>query len=118
MAKAFERTSRLKDCWISEVFNSCAEELRAQKPLNESWYAAMQTHINRCPLGRNETDIIRDISMGLGKSDINGQSKIFTPAIIRLEKCLKDAAEQEHKQGKMYIGLGIAAGIAAAIILI
>lgn len=116
--KAFERTSHLKECWMSDVFASCAGYLRKQDTLKDAWDSAMTLHMRSCPLGRTETDVIKDISMGLGRSDTGGQAKVFTPAILRLEKCLSEAQEQELKQGRMYRGLGVAAGIVAAVIMI
>ena len=101
--KAFERTSHLKECWMSDVFASCAGYLRKQDTLKDAWDSAMTLHMRSCPLGRTET---------------GGQAKVFTPAILRLEKCLSEAREQELKQGRMYRGLGVAAGIAAAVIMI
>ncbi|MEI3502853.1 MAG: hypothetical protein V8Q42_04005 [Anaerovoracaceae bacterium] len=82
---------------MSDLFlQSCAGYLRKQDTLKDAWDSAMTLHMRSCPLGRTETDVIKDISMGLGRSDTGGQAKVFTPAILRLEKCLSEAREQEN----------------------
>ena len=118
LSKAFEKTASMKDCWMSNVLSSCADGLRMERPLSDSWKDAIDMNIQKCPLTKAETDILMDISMGLGRSDVQGQAKIFAPALIRLEKCLEDASVQERKQGRMYRGMGVAVGIAVAVVMI
>lgn len=71
-----------------------------------------------CPLEKEDVDILRDMVSGLGRSDSRSQSRIFTPAALRLEANLKKAAEREEKLGRMYKALGTAAGIVIVILII
>ena len=74
--------------------------------------------MEKCPLKEQDIEVLRDLAMGLGKSDIKGQQSFMRPAMIRLENLLKEARVQEQKQSRMYKGLGVAAGIVIAVILI
>ena len=65
--KAFERTSHLKECWMSDVFASCAGYLRKQDTLKDAWDSAMTLHMRSCPLGRTETDVIKRYIHGPGQ---------------------------------------------------
>lgn len=118
LAKTFEKVSEMKQCWFSHVLKSCSVMLRKQNTLESSWQYALDEHAAVCPLYKKEIEILRDFSIGLGKSDIKGQRNLIEPAILRLEECITEAKRQEQKQGKMYRGLGIAGGIAIAVIII
>ncbi|HIU25673.1 MAG TPA: stage III sporulation protein AB [Candidatus Copromorpha excrementigallinarum] len=118
LKKIFERISSEKDCWFSSHLAECGRQLENQLSLSEAWSISLDKTKEFCPLLEKDKEILRDISMGLGRSDTGGQKKIFEAALLRLERNRAEAGEQEARQGKMYKGLGIAAGAAAAIILI
>ena len=118
LAKTFMKVSKLKRCWFSDVLRSCSLCMKEQRPLADSWEAALSENAKNCPLHERDTAVLRDIAAGLGRSDAKGQQDIIKPAVIRLETCLADAGEQEKKQGRMYRGLGMAAGAVIAVMLI
>lgn len=118
LAKTFIKVSQLKKCWFSDVLSSCSLYMKEQKPLADSWEAALRKNAKNCPLHERDTEVLRDIAAGLGRSDAKSQQDIIKPAVIRLEAGLADAAEQEKKQGRMYRGLGMAAGTVIAVMLI
>ncbi|MFQ7472981.1 MAG: hypothetical protein ACLRLX_02090 [Anaerovoracaceae bacterium] len=116
--KTFERVSALKPCWFAEVLKECGTFLSEQKPLNVSWQEALENNMSSCPLLPKDIEILKDVSMGLGRSDTQGQKKIIEPALARIESSINEARNAELKMGKMYRSLGIAAGIVIAVILI
>lgn len=118
LAKTFENVSHIKVCWFSEVLKSCSDMMKQQNTMEYSWKYALEENIKDCPLNGSDIGILRDMSMGLGKSDIKGQKNLMKPAVIRIETNLKDAKDQELKQSKMYRSLGIAAGTVISVILI
>lgn len=118
LAKVFERVSYMKVCWFSEVLKVCSDVMKQQKTLEESWQLSLEQNTKNCPLNKNDIEILKDISIGLGKSDISGHKNLIEPAVIRMQTSLAGAREQEKKQSKMYRGLGIAAGAVIAVILI
>ena len=107
-----------KTMLVSDVLHSCSLCMKEQRPLADSWEAALSENAKNCPLHERDTAVLRDIAAGLGRSDAKGQQDIIKPAVIRLETCLADAGEQEKKQGRMYRGLGMAAGAVIAVMLI
>ncbi len=118
LAKAFDNVSESKICWFSHVLKSCSDMLNNRKSLSYSWKHAIAENMERCPLKEKDLFILEDISSGLGKSDIDGHKNFIAPIIIRLEANMAEAVEQEKSQGRMYRGLGIAAGIVIAVVLI
>lgn len=118
LQKSFMKTAALKECWFSQLLRDCCEELSENHTLENAWNRSIQNNLLNCPLYHNDLVIINDLSMGIGKSDIKGQSKVFEPTLIRLETACMEAKEQEQRQGKMYRSLGISAGILIVILFI
>jgi len=116
--KVFVQVSDNRDCWLSGVLKSCSRMMKEEKPLASSWDEALRESMENCPLKEKDLETLRDLFMGLGRSDISGQKKIMEPAITKTEASLAEAAEQERKAGRMYKGLGISAGIVIAVILL
>lgn len=118
LKKIFERISSLKSCWFSQVLKDCGDCLGNEKPLNMAWHQAIRYNSAQCPLLKDDIEILKDVSMGLGKSDIKGQKQIIEPAVAKLESKIKEAKNAEIKSGKMYRSLGIATGIVIAVIFL
>ena len=117
LAKSFLKVSQLRTGWFSKLLSSCGSKLNEQRSLDESWETSKKEFSASCPLDINDVEILDDLILGMGKSDSEGQRKLFEPALFRLQTNLKDAYSQEQKQGKMYISLGTAAGVVVSIIL-
>ena len=49
--------------------------------------------MNVCPLEKEDIVILEDLSLGLGKSDTEGQLNLIKPAIERLDGSLKDSQD-------------------------
>ena len=118
LAKTFKKVSEMKSCWFSQVLRSCSLSMQKQNTLKDSWQKALEDNMKNCPLKENDIKILQDISIGLGKSDIRGQKNIMEPAVIRMETSLTEARQQEKKESRMYRGLGVAAGVVIAVMLI
>ena len=118
LAKVFQRTGLQKSCWFAQVLQECAEGLAAQRPLGNAWREALQRNELDCPLLPEDTEILTDLFLGLGRSDTSGQKRILEPAVYRLEQQIHKAQEQEWKMGKLYRSLGLAAGVVAAILVL
>lgn len=75
-------------------------------------------HQDEGPLQQYDMEILKDLVLGLGKSDTAGQSRVLEPTAIRLKQQLEAAKEQEKRQGRMYRGLGVSAGVVIVIMII
>lgn len=118
LPKTLRRVAESKSCWFSDVMNECAELIDMQKPLIDSWEIAVSNNMNKCPLTKEDLLVIRDIPMGLGRSDSDNQEKVLKPIGIRLRERYDLSLEIEKKQGRMFRSMGIATGAVIVIILI
>lgn len=118
LAKVFQRAGFQRNCWFAQVLQECAGGLTAQKPLGKAWREALQEKELDCPMLPEDTEILTDLFLGLGRSDTSGQKQILEPAVYRLEQQIHKAQEQEWKMGKLYRSLGLAAGVVAAILVL
>lgn len=118
LAKVFQRTGQKKPCWFADVLRECAAGLETQEPLERAWQDALQKEIRGCPLCREDTVILTDLFLGLGRSDTRGQEQILKPATERLQQQIRKARDQEEKMGRLYRSLGMAAGVVAAILVV
>lgn len=116
--KTFTKLSDMRSGWFSQALKACSIGLEQQLSLQESWKKSIVGYKCNNSLYEDDLDILYDLVMGLGNSDIEGQKKLFISNISRLEINLNKATVAEHKQGKMYTGLGTAAGIVTVILLI
>ena len=69
-------------------------------------------------LSNNDMTIFDDLFVSLGKSDSEGQHRLFDAAILRLRSNLNEAKNIENKKGKMYVSISTAAGIVTSILLL
>ena len=118
LGKTFKHAAVMKRCWFAEVMQRCSRRLEEQRPLYEAWREALREKKRECPLHEKDIAVLNDLVLGLGRSDAEGQQKILDAAALRFRGCLEDAGEQELRQGRMYCGMGAAAGVVIAVILI
>ena len=118
LIKTFKRTSALKNCWFGSVLEECSDMLIKKASLNEAWETAIGKRGELSPLEAEDIAALKDLVLGLGKSDADGQKKILVPVAARLESNMKKAEEREEKLGRMYKALGTAAGIVIVIMII
>lgn len=118
LSKTFSSVADMKNCWFSRILKGCSEAMRNQERLETAWQKSIEDNMGNCPLDQGDIAILKDISTGLGKSDVRGQRNVIEPAVMRIQQRLAEAAEQEKKQGRMYRGLGIASGVVIAVMLL
>lgn len=118
LAKSFEKISQLKTCWFSQVLQRCSAMLEKQHSLQDAWQNAMQENEKESPLVKQDMEILSDLALGLGRSDSQGQSRLFEPALLRLDLQLQQARDEQRRQGRMYKGLGTAVGVVIVIMII
>lgn len=118
LAKSFEKVSQLKTCWFSQVLQRCSLMLAEQDSLQDAWQKAMQEYEKESPLVKQDIEILSDLALGLGRSDSQGQSRLFEPALLRLDLQLQQARDEQRRQGRMYKGLGTAVGVVIVIMII
>ena len=120
LPETLERISRYKDNSSSAFFRRLTEIVRENKTFlfMDSWKAAVDDCYQNSPLKPCDIEIINDIGIELGKSDVEGQNNMFLRIFKRLEECTLDAVHERNTKGKMYKTMGITIGIAIVIILI
>lgn len=118
LARTFRNVSLSKPCWFSDMLLACSEALDRHSALQNAWKTALDQQGAESPLETQDLEILRDMALGLGKSDIEGQNRILEPVELRIADRLQKAKQQEERQGRMYKGLGISAGIIIVILII
>lgn len=118
LAKSFEKISSVKSCYLTEMMRHCSHSLKNQRTLDESWHMAKTRNDPNNSLSDNDMIILDDLLVSLGKSDSEGQHRLFEAAILRLRSNLNEAKNIESKKGKMYISISTAAGIVTSILLL
>ncbi|MDO4485797.1 MAG: stage III sporulation protein AB [Bacillota bacterium] len=116
--KTFKKTAALKDCWFAELLRICCSELADNATIETAWSIAVNDSMAACPLHKEDIDILHDISLGIGKSDSQGQQNVLEPIQLRLASALDEALMMEKKQGRMFRSLGASAGIIIVILVL
>lgn len=100
-----ERTCMLLGDFNHSDFSSC-------------WTEAVEMTYKDSSLTREDKQIICDLGIDLGKTDIGSQFSLFSRTFTLLENQVTEALELKQTKGKMYKSLGAAAGILTVILLI
>ena len=100
-------------------FADCLIKLRAMRgrPFSEVWKAALKGS-GALVLNDAELEILTELGSALGRYDVERQGEAISGAKKRLEAQLAKAESERDKESRTRTFLGIAAGIAIAIILI
>jgi stage III sporulation protein AB len=120
LPETFERVSKYKANSSSAFFLKVNEILKENKTFlfMDSWKMAADECYKNSSLKPSDIEIINDIGIELGKSDIEGQANLFFRTFKRLEECTQNAVLEKNTKGKMYKSMGITIGIVIVIILI
>lgn len=104
---------------VNVLFADCLVKLRSSrgKPFAEVWQGALLSS-KELELNDSEIDILRELGSALGRYDTERQGEAISSAKKRLEAQLQKAETERDKESKVRAMLGIAAGLAIAIILI
>jgi stage III sporulation protein AB len=101
------------------LFADCLIKLRSMRgrPFAEVWKAALKSS-GVLELNDGELEILIELGSALGRYDVERQGEAIATAKKRLEACLAKAESERDKESKTRAVLGIAAGVAIAIILL
>jgi stage III sporulation protein AB len=84
----------------------------------KSWTSAVEKVYEDSSLTERDKELLSEVGIELGKTDINNQNNIFIKAHSRLEHQLAEALEEKKTKGKMYKALGVAIGVLIVIVLL
>jgi stage III sporulation protein AB len=99
------------------LFTLCMENCQCGSNFSEAWSDAVVSGTEGLGLDGKDITLIHDFGAGFGTSDVDGQlahCKLYTELITAR---LEDAKESKKRKAKLYLMLGIFAGMAAALLL-
>ena len=99
---------------LSPWLAACDEKLSAGEPFPLAWQEAVAL----CPVPDGDKAFFREFGEGLGTSDVEGQMAHCRLCETRLEELLAAARDDKLKKSKLYLTLGICAGLAAGLVLL
>lgn len=117
---AFARIGAYKENRAGDLLLQCSQRMKESLDLKHCWEASVGAAYEKsgsCLTGE-DLDIIRDLGLQLGKSDIKGQAAMFALTETKLANQIRQAENEKNSKGKMYRTLGFSIGIVIAIILI
>jgi stage III sporulation protein AB len=118
-----EIIKKLAGCGLSPVcgfFSDISQnlELNPHENFGQLWRASLRRNLPHMALSDEESEVLSDLSLTLGRYDLDGEERALNLAIRRLERCLSIARERRNRDGRLCQTLGIGSGIIAAIILL
>lgn len=114
----FARISSYKENSATDLLQECSFRMTENLDFCKCWEeAAILTYRGSC-LNRQDMEVVKDLGLQLGKSNIQGQHSIFSLTEAKLDIQIAEAEKEKATKGKMYRGLGFSAGIILAVILI
>ncbi|MGI6727808.1 MAG: hypothetical protein ACOX4P_04495 [Anaerovoracaceae bacterium] len=82
------------------------------------WTWAIKEIYEDSALTEKDREVISEVGIELGKTDIDNQQSLFARVFSRLEYQVTDAEEEKKIKGKMYRSIGTAIGILVVIVLL
>lgn len=114
----FARISAYKNTAAMNILWECSLLMKESLDFRQCWQKAVETACRESCLTAEDLAIIEDLGLQLGKSDVQGQTAMFSLADAKLETQIREAAKEKESKGKMYRSLGFSIGIVIAVILI
>lgn len=114
----FARISEYKDNRAMDLLATCSLSMKESLDLHQCWEHALRRAYRGSCLKETDLQIIKDIGLQIGKSDIRGQAAMFSLIEAKLSAQTEEAAKEHETKGKMYRGLGFSIGIVVSVILI
>ena len=102
---------------ISQILNNCLDGMNDGNNMTSSWENAIDNLNGDYGLKLEDINIIKGFGSNLGATDLDGQIchlKLNNDLAITY---LENAREEKKRKEKLYIMLGVFAGIAAALLL-
>lgn len=98
---------------VGDFFAACREGM--EESCSESWQAALEE--TTLPLREEDRQILREAGEVLGRYDGESQRQALDGLLARLEENLHQAKEEEARLFRVYLALGITAGLFGCILL-
>lgn len=114
----FQRLSGSRNSLDAQILELCKQSLEQKNDFKTSWETAINLASQNSCITASDKEILYDLGLQLGKSNVQGQLDLLNAAEQKLNLQLKDAEKQKLSKGKMYSGLGFSMGIIAAVLLI
>jgi stage III sporulation protein AB len=83
-----------------------------------SWKCAVEKVFNESTLKETDKEILAEIGIELGKTDLFNQQGLFNRIYERLKHQIGEAIEEKRTKGKMYKALGVSFGVLTVIVLL
>ena len=96
---------------------SCIELLNKGKSLNYAWNKSVDDYSSNYHLSKKDVQILKDFSIGLGESDVEGQITNIQLYIELINKNLKEAEEKLSENSRISISCSIFGGLILSILL-
>lgn len=119
LPQIFTKISQMKTGMAGEFFAQTAVFLQVDfaHDFGECWNTALHQVYGESSLTETDRQIISDLGIELGKTDMDSQMGLFARASSLLEAQVTEAAEDKKTKGRMYQSLGTAIGVLVVIIL-
>ena len=102
---------------ISTLFSDFSDNLK-HYDVDTSWYKSLENNTFGMYLTEDESDIVKTLSKGLGKTDADNQINHLNYVLTLISGLYTDACNEYKEKGNVYKSMGIATGILAALLLI
>ena len=83
-----------------------------------SWLSAVNEVYGDSSLTDGDREVLSEVGIELGKTDLSSQQSIFERVYSRLGQKVAEAERDKKTKGKMYQALGTAAGVLVVIVLL
>lgn len=94
------------------------KNLKSEKSFAKAWQEAVESSADTYGLRKSEKDLISKFGVGLGSTDVRGQISLYEMNQKLIVAALEVAKEEKEKRSKLYLMLGVSAGVSIAIILL
>ncbi len=103
---------------ISGFLIQVKENLKSEEGFVKAWQDAAESSANAYGLRKPEKELISKFGKELGTTDVRGQISLCELNQKLIGAALEVAKEEKEKKSKLYLMLGVSAGISIAIILL
>lgn len=110
------KTSGMVGCFFVQVCNGL--EKQYSYDFYGSWIDAVEITYHDSSLTKEDMEILGEIGISLGKTDLTNQRSFFQQAYKRLEQQLTEAMSVRQVKGKLYQTMTTALGVMVVILLL
>lgn len=102
---------------LSFLQTACAGVQNGERP-DTAWRGAVQSEGENCGFNATDRELLFDFGAELGKSDVEGQLSHCESFHRLFEDRLQSARSDVRIKGKLYVTLGVTAGLGVALLLL